>query len=395
MLMIAVVSFFELPSKRMSPIIEYSYWNAKFTRIFLGMLYVAALSIGIGTNAFQQPLIFNDFMILFGMVRYWLILQVGQWTVRSTERRTFFWVLIASLGLSALVGVLQYFNLLGVNYWLTPHYALGSQAHGGLDLVKRGIGMGRVVGTHGDPRHYGYILVVGMALCLASLAHLRHRGFRVLVIIVLVLCLMSAVFTASRTVVLSGIAVMITSVILSHRGQNRTKITLGLLIVFVVVGVWIIPRIDSTAFERRVLDVESVSFERSFNARIRDLVRPFDYALDRPIIWLIGRGPSKAVIRTNSHNDFGWYFYRFGLPGLILYLLLIANVAKIGFDAYQVTSFPLERSISTAVTLLSINWFIYAMAENIFKQPQLMALNMWLVGAAIGITRAEQQNESA
>jgi hypothetical protein len=388
---VVVASLLERISKR-RPIIEYSPWNAKMTRVMLGMLYVTILSICIGANAFQQPLIFNDFMILVGIVRYWLILQVGR-ELGAAERRTFFWALVVGLGLSALVGVLQYFNLLGINYWLTPYYAKGSQAHAQLYMVRRGIGLGRVGGTHGDSRHYGYILVVGMGLYLAILAHLRHRGLRLLTVALLVLCLMSAVFTASRRTALSSVVLIFASVMFIRQGRDRVKILIGLVIVLAIAGTLLLPRIEGTTFEQRVLNPGRYSFSISSNARVRDLVRPFQLALEHPIIWLIGRGPSKAVVRTDSHNDFGWHFYRFGLPGLILYLLMIVYVGKIGLDAYRAADGPIEQAIGTATILLSLNWFIFAMAENMFKQSQLMGLNMWLVGVAIGIIRTRRDGQ--
>jgi hypothetical protein len=170
------------------------------------------------------------------------------------------------------------------------------------------------------------------------------------------------------------------------------KMLVGLLIVLALAAVLLLPRIEGTTFEQRVLGPDRYSLDRSSNARVRDFVRPFELAFERPIIWLIGRGPSKAVVRTDSHNDFGWYFYRFGIPGLILYLSLIVFVGKLGLHVYRIAIDPIERVIGATTILLSLNWFTFAMAENMFKQPQLMALNMWLVGAAIGITRIERDD---
>lgn len=363
--------------------------NLTIPKILMGMLYMAVISIGVGTIAFQQRLIINDLMILPMIVRYGAIFFIGYyWAKDRTGRRVFLWALLIAIGLSAVVGVLQHYNLVGINDWLTPLYVSKNTRVVGLELVKLGLPGGRVLGTHGDPRHYAYILVVGVGLCMAILLHFRRGLIRQIAVVILGLSLMSLAFTASRTGVLSVLIVVLVAVWMQGRGNRRISRVIGPLIVALMVLAVAFPAFESQTFEDRVLTLGTTSYNTSLNARIRDLRLPFQRALESPIIWVTGRGPSKAGLRTDSHNDFGWYFYRFGLPGLLLYLSLLVSGFKGSLRGWWDAATPWNKTICLAALLLVANWFTFAMAENIFKDAQLMALNMLLLGAAAGCSRA-------
>lgn len=392
LLTVAAVWFLRLPSRRLDaePLIDGPPGNLVLTRIMVGLFYFATISIGVGTIAFQQPLIINDWMVLPMFARYWLTLQVGHWAREKMGQQVFLWALLLSLGLSGGVGVLQHFNLLGINDWLTPRYVHETQEIIGLELVRLGHPSGRVVGTHGEPRHYAYMMVVSVGLSSAILANLRARLIRATALVVLGISLAATAFTASRSATLSILIVSITATAMQLRKPRGIAKSMSLLTVIVVVVALGSQMFAFTAFEDRVMHLQSRSFQRSLHARIRDLREPFERALESPLIWLTGRGPSKAVMRTDSHNDFGWYFHRYGLPGLLLYVLLIFQTLKLSLQTCNREVDPLRRTISMLTFLTGINWLLFAMAENILKDSQLMSLNMLIIGACLGVNRTEQ-----
>jgi hypothetical protein len=388
LLAVAVVWFLKLPSKRLStePLFDSSHSSLVVTRILMGMFLMAFVSIGVGTIFFRQPLVLNDWVALPMIARYWLIFQVGQWVREGMTRRVLLWALLISLGIAALVGILQHFNLFAINDWLTPQYVADHMEVVGLELVKRGAPGGRVVGTHGDPRYYAYMLAFGTGLCASVLLSLKNRTLQGIALTVLGLCLMATAFTASRTTVLSTAVVFLSSILIQRRGITGAS-KLILLAVVLLAGVALVfPAVEFQTFEERITDWD----RSSYHARIRDLKQPFLHALDNPLIWLTGRGPAKAVMRTSSHNDFGWYFHRFGLPGLFLYVLLILSGIKMGWYGGKSVADASSRTVCMATFLLMLNWFVFAMANATFKDPQLMALNMLLLGACVGVNQEQQ-----
>lgn len=361
-------------------------------RILGGMFYVAIVSICVGTIVFDQTLIINDFMILPMIARYCLIYLVGKWIQERYCLRVFVWALLLGVTLSALIGVLQHFNLLGVNDWLTPYFLSKDSTLFDLELLRLHLPGARVVGTHGDPRHYSYILVVGIGLCFSIFLTRQAKLLRKVALMSLCLCSASLMFTASRTGALSGLVILFAALLVQRGKAVNIK---WLIFPIFLVGMLALssPVFETSTFQNRVLTVHSESFDTSWQARVRDFSAPFHYALESPIIWLTGRGPSKAGMRTDSHNEFGWYFYRFGLPGLFLYILLIYRGFRISWRAIRNSVGTLEKSICISASLLTINWFIFAMAENIFKDPKLMALNMLLLGASVGASASVVKSE--
>ena len=136
------------------------------------------------------------------------------------------------------------------------------------------------------------------------------------------------------------------------------------------------------AFQERVLQTDTISFESSTHARTRDLKAPFLDALENPAIFLVGRGPAKAAMKTSSHNDFGWYFHRFGLPGLIFYLSILIWGLREAHRRMRRSTNAIDSIVFLSSILIVINWTLFAMAEDIWKDGQIMAINMFFLGLA-------------
>ena len=110
----------------------------------------------------------------------------------------------------------------------------------------------------------------------------------------------------------------------------------------------------------RISDTES--FDNSYSARLRDFIQPFTMIFADPTSFFFGRGPLKSVIRTDSHNGFTWFWLRFGLIGLVLYLRNIA------FFLRQVTFLQREKY------LILTTWLLFEFGNNIFKDVQSICL---------------------
>lgn len=388
--LVVTVWLLTIPRRRITDLHFDSRWNAQLSAILFGMLYVAIISICVGAIVFHQRLIVNDMLIVPMLIRYWLIVQIGTWYGSGQGRAVFFWAFLVSVTILAFVGIFQYFDMFGVNYWLTPIYRDDSLY---LLQLQTGVSTVRVVGTVGDPRHYAYLLVVGIGFCIAVVVNHRVPWSRYGALALMLPSFFALGLTASRTGVLSLVVILLSAFLLLRRTPGRFGRLFSLLIFAAVLLALILPVLQTSAFGTRVLDTESASLDASLSARQRDLIQPFILATREPIIWLTGRGPSKAEIRTNSHNDFGWYFYRFGIPGLALYLLLLTFGTRMSLQAWRLAEDPMARLMSMTSLFAMVNWIVFAMAENIFKHSQLMPLNMVLIGACIGLlTPRHSQN---
>jgi 4-amino-4-deoxy-L-arabinose transferase-like glycosyltransferase len=128
------------------------------------------------------------------------------------------------------------------------------------------------------------------------------------------------------------------------------------------------------------MQTNTISFETSLHARVRDSIMPFNDALENPLIFFFGRGPSKGVLKSYAHSDWGWIFHRFGFPGLFCYIFFI-----IGGIRYAIRGLPRSNSTQSRIFIvLSLfcitTWGCFANAEDIFKDPQIMSFNMFALG---------------
>ncbi len=347
-------------------------------RAFVAMGVLATTSICLAPFLYGASIAAKDWMILPMLTRYWVIFRVGYSVDGQNGRSLLVTAGLIAFGACAAVGILQCHDLGGVNRWLTPLYK-GNDAPW---ATSTGELARRVGGTHGDPRQYGYLLAAGIALTVAVL--LSHNGRKMLMAssaVLLGALFLALTYTLSRTATLAALIVVVLALLMRQpagRAPKQQRILLALGLACLLVALY--PVFGTQAYRERVLSSGTESFDTSLSARRRDLRQPFLAAISSPAIFLVGRGPAKEQMRTSSHNDYGWYFHRFGLLGLAFYLLLIAWGLRQGHGRYRSSQTPTERALNLTCFLVVILWAVFAMAEAVFKDGQMMTLNMLALG---------------
>jgi hypothetical protein len=253
----------------------------------------------------------------------------------------------------------------------------------------------RVGGTNGDPRHYGYILIVGLAVYASVFLYARQAMVRYLSVCLAGITIVALIYSASRTATLAGVVVALAAALVYQKTSPGTGRSYSLLAVLAAVFLGGYYFFSTSFFNERMFDIESESFEMSADARQRDLKWAFVEALKDPSIFIIGRGPAKSVVRTSGHSDVGWYFYRFGLAGLACYLLLLWLSLMQGYRLLRVSPSGKDRAPPLAALLVAINWCVFLFSENIFKGPQMMALNMFFIGLLFAAPSSKVARASA
>lgn len=138
--------------------------------------------------------------------------------------------------------------------------------------------------------------------------------------------------------------------------KEKKNISFFVIPLIIIASTLIIPLLPNI----RISDTES--FDKSYSARLRDFKQPFTMIFADPVSFFFGRGPLKDVIRTDSHNGFSWFWLRFGLIGLVLYLRNIALFLR------QVKLFKSEKY------LILITWLLFEFGNNVFKDVQSICL---------------------
>ncbi|MBM3496677.1 MAG: hypothetical protein FJX72_20510, partial [Armatimonadetes bacterium] len=348
-------------------------------RAFAAMGILALVSIAASPLLYGTDVILNDFMILPMLFRYYLIFCVGRSLAGPAAREVYWRAAWPAFVLCAGVGILQQFDLFGATERLAPWYGTPSM-YG----TESGVLEGRTGGTHGDPRYFGFLLCYGVAVALPRVLLWPKPRMRLAAGAVLLVLLVAVLGTLSRTTVYTCAGLILVGLLVRYR-TNFGPVAMGLLLsvgaVTLILGQYRAVSEDrADAFMDRVFRRDTESYQHSQGARIRDTLKPLNEALDDPAIFVVGRGPAKSAMRTDSHNDYGWYFHRFGLMGLGFYLLLLYWGLRLGYRRFVRTTDPLDQSIAMTGVLAVVTWAMFAMAESLWKDPQIMTVTMFLYG---------------
>jgi hypothetical protein len=355
----------------------FSFYD-RITILLLFVCYSAIFSLGCQETVFDQRLILADIMIFPMLFKYWIITQTMKYISGDLVNfKSIILALVVAGIVASLVGICQIGNIFNINKWLTPLYRVDPMV---LEMLQaKGI-MARAPGIHGDARRYGYFLVCFGAVLISVFLHSKDRKMQLVAVASAALVIWALILTLSRTAVLSLVLTLIFGIVLFFyfAGMRVNKVSYAFLIL--LLGFTAFSQFKTRGFEKRVMETETRSFERSKYARFRDFKTPFLVALDKPLIFLVGRGPSKAYLRTDAHNDWGWFFFRYGLPGLIAYVLLVFRALSTGIKNYARANTVDKKIVYLFATMIIFNWFVFAWAEDIFKDMHVMAFNMIFIG---------------
>jgi len=201
---------------------------------------------------------------------------------------------------------------------------------------------------------------------------------------VLALCLLGMIFSVSRTAFLAVFLQFAIGTYLYVRKTSNMVVPLVGGIAFVIILVINWSRFATESESERLLMGAGKVIETSGYARVRDFKEPFVKSLDNPVILVTGMGPAKAVLPGSEHNEIGWVTLRYGLGGLFVYASVVFWSSRRGLWFYRITRSGDEGRVAMFFVLTLSVWCVYAMAESIFKLPQVMSINMLVVGMIFG-----------
>lgn len=366
----------------------------KLLRVFFGIAVVAIVA---SYTVFQVPPNGNDLSVFPMLFQYWLVYCFGKGMSDSAGRRLVVVALATTVGLAALIGIAQKLNLAGVNAWLTPVY-LGDNDVGefALRALRAGAPWARAVGTVGDPRHFACLIAFGVGACLSLLLKSKARlHLQLFAVLILFILLLGVFHTASRTGTMAILLQLGVAGILYFRKNNNVIAPLAVSLLLGLLFLLGFSRFaDEAEAERLTMGAEE-AIDTSGYARIRDLKEPFVKAMDNPLVLVTGMGPAKSVLPGSEHGEIGWVTLRYGLGGLYLYLAILFWSARRTIGMYQAVRSGEEATVAMFFILVLSVWGFYALAESIFKLPQIMSVNMLVIGMVYGFKRGGHRRRSA
>ncbi len=352
--------------------------NDRITSLMIYLFFTACIAIASSYLFFDTPYDHRDFMILPMIVQYWLVYCFAK-SVRDPKLMLYSVKMVSLfVALSALIGMCQKFNIFGVNDWLSPLYV---EREYELWKLREESYYGRSVGTIGDPRHFAFLLGIGIAAATA-LIFLIKKNRPKWYFSALLFCMAALPLSASRTGFAAAILVVFIGLYLLNKISSR-RFNKYLLIggmVFPTLFIFYLDVVPQGSTDR-LFQTDTDSFQSSLAGRQRDNLEPYVRALNEPLILITGRGPAKSIFPGSEHSDLGWMTLHFGLFGLACYLGILYRSYQTGIKRYQRRGTSLEEHVFAMFSLMLLgNWAFFALAESIFKLNQLMSINMFTLG---------------
>lgn len=363
----------------------------RIPKLLLAFFGIAIVAIGASYTVFGIPFNGSDLSVFPMLVQYWLVYCFGKGMSNRAGRRLVVVAVAFFVGFAALIGIAQKLNVGGVNDWLTPVYSYDNAAGEiAIQSLQRGASSARAVGTVGDPRHFACLIAFGVAACLSLL--LRYGAsnrMRVFAVGTLLICIAGSLSAVSRTGLMAIFIQLGIAGFLYFRKTSNLLAPIGVILVFCALFVAGYSKLAGEGkTDRLTMGVEE-AVDSSGYARIRDLQEPFVKALDAPLILITGMGPAKSVLPRSEHGEIGWVTLRYGLGGLFVYGAILSLSAKRTVKGYLRVGSGTESSVAMFFLLVLSVWAFYVLAESIFKLPQIMSINMLVVGMVYG-TQSEK-----
>ncbi|MBN1890298.1 MAG: O-antigen ligase family protein [Thermoflexales bacterium] len=329
----------------------------------------------------------RDLMELVKLAKFWVFFRLALYRWTEDDLGSITRWLVGSMGLAALIGIVQGNNFLGIGGLTKAFY--------GQDLGH--VESDRVIGTMTSPIYFSMLMATGMAFAVNVEGGYRRRLFSM---VLAGLYGVASVLTISRSGILGMVVALAVVVGLRlamrpdalHRRLGRV---MGLLIVLAVVGLisgtWLLGQLESLegANEWELLRYARQGLLYRMVARFSESEESRDI---RVSIWqenlenfsqspILGWGPAKSSQATVTDNGYVLTLRRYGLLGMACYLLLYWQVLRFCWKLlhaypYRSPQWTMALSIlSVTAAYLASNVFI-----ETFYELQLMSLFWLMVG---------------
>ena len=344
--------------------------------LFSLMAISCIISIEYSVMFLEYTFKINDFFLVIQLFLYYLIFYITK-TLYIKENNIF--KIYKFLGISGLVValfcILQYFDILEINRKiLVPLYFYNKPlAQTKAFNLVQGVHWRRIIGTFGNPNYCGMFFAILLAATSTYYffpikGKLKLHHFFIIEIGIIAL----TILTGSRTAMFSFVIITLFSVFLGKLKIEKLKYFFIIIIGVVFILVFATPQY----FIGRIF-----SEYTSFHGHLSMFKETFKEINKSPIL---GLGPTKMQITSTVDNEYLLYWRRYGLIGIILFLLLHICMFIKGFSKFSKGKTAIENNIGLLTMQLAIIWSIFGLTSDVFKNPQIMGIIFFLSGLCCG-----------
>ncbi|MFV1882893.1 MAG: O-antigen ligase family protein [Balneola sp.] len=353
--------------------------SLNFIWIFFFFLFTTLLSTTYGKFFLNVPVGMRDFFELITLSKYLLVyIVVSNFTLTKKELGNVFWIILILIAFSGLFGLVQYFGILSIDEFTAPIY-LSERAY---------IVNDRLTGTFKNPNSYSVVLVLGHVIASVLLMFEKNRSKKVFLIFFIVFFLICLLFSNSRTMIAAYL--FITSLLFLAAIYFRGVKVRYLLFIF---GIMIIITLGviSTLSDQFILRLKSgtdILGDESFGMRVIIWFLNLKLFLESPFL---GWGPAKDLYTTIVDSEYILILRRYGILGFIFYLMLFLYPLYVALKSMKKRMSPESLIISIAI----ITFLITCLTNSILHNIQTMDFWIVLLALFLGEIDAKESNHKS
>jgi len=340
------------------------------------MMLSCTVSIAVSVMIMGASIVINDWFILIQLVLYYTIFSVAKSARLKGSVLSRIYNLLCMAGIIVgIFSILQYFDVLDINRRVLLPLYFDSQdwLSTSVGLLVQGSNVRRVIGTLGNPNYCGMLFAILWAAVTSFYLYPVRRKIGVCVLVAAGIGTAALiVLTGSRTAVLSFAVVTGAALILGRADAKKRKLFLAVLLGVGLAGLllmqsWSLGRLVNPANYTSV-SAHLILFETTLEQIGRS-----------PIV---GLGPQKIMHSRTVDNEFLLYARRYGLVGLGLLLALHWIFFARGWAMFRAARSSLERNLGLLAIQMALVWAIFGLTSDLFKNPQMMGIILFLSGLA-------------
>ena len=275
---------------------------------------------------------------------------------------------------SASFGFAQYFNLFDINSWLSPLYA---------NPIKYGSLTGqRVVGTSGNPNDFGALMILAASLAVTGALWLSSKGIKLLCWVSLGTFSLAIFFTQSRSALLCLLIAIIFTLFIQyplHFGVKRTTRIYLLVVPLLLFLALLLLQVAPALFLYRLNDALDLSTSQSWLDRLAVWNDQLTILKQSPVL---GWGPAKELISTNIDNEWLLLALRYGLLGILIFVLWFISFYRILSKIAHSTRSTYTQTYCVGLQATLIAYAVYMIPAGVYHELQLMPILLIFLGLA-------------
>jgi len=342
----------------------------------------------------------SDSKRIFLMIKIFLSYLLGAYAglYLSTLRAKRLLIVIATiLGSVLLFGIMQYYNILGVDNLSRLYSSGGWQRREWIERIVYSTNRARAVGTFGNPNYFGLIIVF-THIIFTSFYFGNPVDSNLLISIVAIVCVTFAIIlTGSRSALI--ISAMLTLIFFAHLlfFNKRTNVPYTSKIVMalcIIVALYIlfsnINRIGlGSMLQVRILDLDIPSVYR---VRAQLWFRNIKLISNHWAKLLFGVGPVKLSrelysLPTFTDSQYITLLRNYGIFGLTTFISLVLCNIYISVKLFRKKIDPIVTAYGYISGLLSFSLLFMMITTDVVYEIRVISLFMLLCGFTYGLYR--------